>query len=58
MTFRLEIRLGNEARQDPGDVADALERLARRLRDEGFSASNRIGDLNGNAVGMWQVTGR
>jgi hypothetical protein len=55
--FTLKIRLGNDAMQDPADVAEALERVARELRDSGFRPT-RIKDLNGNTVGEWKLTGK
>lgn len=56
--FQLEIRLGNEAMRDSADIADALERLARRLRDTtipGYSRDGVIRDENGNTVGGWSL---
>lgn len=57
MTFTIKIELGNEAMQDPSDVAEALERVADDLRDFGFAhilvVDRKIRDLNGNTVGEW-----
>lgn len=55
MTFKLKIELGNAAMQDHEDVAEALERVARVVR-QGV-AGRRIMDLNGNAVGEWSFSG-
>ena len=52
--FDLHIDLGNDAMQTGEDVAEALRRIAEML-DHGYT-SNRIGDLNGNAVGTWTLT--
>lgn len=48
-TFKLKIELGNDAMQTPEDVADALEKVVRDLRN---GVRNRnIYDENGNKVG-------
>ena len=49
--FRATIQLGNDAMQDPGDVADALERVAAKLRDTGTEGGS-IRDENGSIVGV------
>jgi hypothetical protein len=57
--FTLTIRLGNDAMQTGGDVAEALRKLADRIdtyRDGSFGANGRIMDANGNDVGEWMVT--
>lgn len=57
-TLRIEIELGNEAMQRPGDVATAVaasmvrEPQGRDLRP-GFWGT--IMDENGNSVGKWRV---
>jgi len=62
MTFRLEIRLGNEAMQTPEQVAATLRRVADNyLTLQGFPLSDRpypICALNGAPVGKWKVTRR
>jgi hypothetical protein len=64
MLFQVTINLGNEAMQTSGDVADALELIARDLRwtfsGEEFGmadvgTSTPIRDANGNTVGTWHV---
>jgi hypothetical protein len=64
MRFALEIKLGNDAMQDGTDIADALERVAGKIRDEGpFESpmivdtvlSSGIMDANGARVGQWAV---
>lgn len=55
--FELKIKLGNEAMQTPGDVAEALQRVACQVEfrihvpDMG---GGQIRDLNGNIVGEWR----
>jgi hypothetical protein len=58
-TFRLEIKLGNDAMQTPGDVSNALRDAAIKLGSFGDwngDDSGIIRDLNGNTVGTWEVT--
>ena len=50
-TFKLSIRLGNEAMQTPEDVATALEKIAEDLRNG--RTGNTMFDENGNNVGTW-----
>ena len=50
-TFKLTIRMGNEAMQTPEDVADALEEVVSTLRQGRVSGS--VFDDNGNNVGTW-----
>ena len=53
-TFKLEIRLGNDAMQTAADIAEALERVA--VGDiHGGSGSGLIFDYNGNSVGVWSL---
>lgn len=63
-TFQLRIELGNDAMQEPADVALALRDVADRLESiMGFpgtqsvfqTSSPRIRDANGNTVGRWEV---
>lgn len=56
MTFKLEINLGNDAMQTPGDVSDALRQIARALLEcEEFGDNHVIRDDNGNRVGFFGV---
>ena len=57
MKFTLEIELGNAAMRTAEDVAERLERTAKKLRENGLIRNfyGRIGDRNGNTVGTWQV---
>lgn len=55
--LKLEIEIGNDAMQTRLDVAEALERVAIRLKTFGLDrASSKILDVNGNTVGKWQIT--
>lgn len=57
--FELRITLGNAAMLTPQDVADALGRVARQLRDrepEDVWVGGNIRDFNGNRVGEWTLT--
>ncbi len=65
MTFKLEIELGNEAMQSPGEVALALTEVVRRLAspsiadcfgDGGAGTEGVIRAENGNRVGSWEVS--
>lgn len=52
--FRLTITLGNDAMQTRDDVADALEKIAKRVRAMPCYGDTRpIFDINGNSVGEW-----
>ena len=51
--FTLEITLGNDAMQNPEDIADALRKAASRVQ-AGYGNGN-IYDLNGNAVGSYDI---
>lgn len=58
MKFKLEIELGNDAMQSYDDLAAALEKTARKLRDYAevtIGETGRIMDENGLAVGRWRV---
>lgn len=56
MRFQLKIQLGNDAMQEPEDVARALERVAEQLREVGWRGAP-VRDMNGNRVGEWSVSG-
>lgn len=64
MKFTLTITLGNAAMQTGDDVATALREVAKKVERIGEVEEhvehtmdsvhgNRIGDLNGNKVGVW-----
>lgn len=52
-TLKIEIRLGNVRMQDPDDVADAVENVAKRLRT-GYRIGT-IRDVNENHVGAFCI---
>lgn len=58
-TFKLTIRLGNDAMCSSEDVAAALRKLADKLghwgRFDGLIIGSVIMDDNGNKVGNWSV---
>lgn len=61
MRFTLTIELGNDAMQDYGDLALAVQKLARKLNDMAEGAiqagdDGKVFDLNGNNVGTWEVS--
>lgn len=50
--FVIEIALGNEAMQTPHDVAEVLDVLQTRMRDEHeWGRPQTLWDINGNPVG-------
>lgn len=55
--FTLVIKLGNDAMQTADDIAEALERVAKKVREiptmQDFDGP--IMDLNGNKVGVWGI---
>jgi len=52
--FVVEIELGNEAMATPRDIAEALTRLAERLKQiDGDPGEGVIRDINGNTVGRY-----
>jgi hypothetical protein len=58
-TFKIEIRLGNDAMQTGDDVARALRKIAQRLATwvDGKPTDTDHGavmDDNGNKVGIWR----
>jgi hypothetical protein len=59
MKFTLEIELGNSAMLNADDVAEALVRVAARVRDAQFTDDDNtycpILDRNGNKVGDWEA---
>jgi hypothetical protein len=52
MTFELRITMGNEAMSSPGDVIDALRRVAQMKENGGYEGW--IMDNNGNTVGEYR----
>lgn len=56
MKFTLEITMGNDAMRTPEDIATALGDVASRVQ-AGYGNGN-IRDLNGNAVGTYEITGQ
>lgn len=52
--FVLKIKLGNEAMQTRGDIANALKDTAECVQCD-ILQSGKIMDLNGNLVGSWSV---
>jgi hypothetical protein len=62
MQFRVRIDMGNEAMQSPQDVAWALRNLAHLIDPytdwRTFHSDERVGDINGNAVGSWTIDKR
>jgi len=57
-TFTVAIELGNDAMQEPNEVADALYRVARKLENDGnwaYVDEGTIRDINGNTVGSWKL---
>lgn len=65
LKFTLSIELGNDAMQTPGDIAEALRKVAAHLTNPGnweqgpvetTSGSICIMDTNGNGVGQFRVT--
>jgi hypothetical protein len=56
-TFKLTIRLGNDAMQTSEDVANVLIEVAADLRSGGFGRhAQSIHDYNGNRVGQHKLT--
>lgn len=53
VVFRLEIKIGNAAMKEVGDLAEALRKLADRV-DEG-NVNGVIRDENGNTVGGFRL---
>lgn len=52
-TFSLSIELGNEAMQDPFDVATALSKLAQDMSAANYPEEGIVRDANGNTVGRY-----
>lgn len=50
--FTIDITLGNDAMQEPTDVAEALNDIAKMLNEHGFSRGAVI-DSNGDRVGRY-----
>ena len=53
--FRVSINLGNEAMQRAEDVAEALEKVAKSIREKAVAGT--ICDRNGNYVGQFLSEG-
>ncbi len=61
MQFRVRIDMGNDAMQSPQDVAHALRQIAKDIdpyTDWRSFDSERVRDINGNAVGSWKIDKR
>jgi hypothetical protein len=57
MTFKLEIRLGNDAMQTGAYILNALHTTDFCIPDELSVGDNgNIRDLDGNKVGEWKIT--
>ena len=54
-TFKLEIRLGNDAMQTHQHIASALRELALNIDDREETVAGRLRDDNGNTVGEWSI---
>jgi len=54
MEFTLRIELGNDAMRSPDDIAAALRRVA--LKVQGGTGTGKVWDVNGNAVGAFDIT--
>lgn len=52
--FQVDIKLGNDAMRNGEDIAQALERIARYVR-QGIVANSAVNacDKNGNQVGLF-----
>ena len=59
MKFTLEIDCGNAAFDDdlPAEIARILRVVANELPRVYPEQYGRLRDANGNAVGVWQITG-
>lgn len=53
--FRVSINLGNDAMRKAEDVAEALEKVAKKLREQAVAGT--ISDRNGNYVGQFLSDG-
>ena len=53
-TFKLEIRLGNDAMQTHDDIANALEEVATKVHNG--CTHGYVRDINGNTVGDFSVS--
>jgi hypothetical protein len=59
--FNLTITLGDDAMQNPNDIAAAIVKVAEKLKvyNEGFEPGQIIGstirDENGNQCGRWEI---
>jgi len=52
--FKLEIRLGNAAMSDAGDIGEVFDDVVREL-EAGYTRA-AIKDINGNTVGEWSLS--
>lgn len=66
MEFNLNMGLDNAALQTSDDLANALEKIAKRIREQGYvehvlqegdvdTFTRAIADTNGNPVGYWSL---
>lgn len=60
--FKLEIETGNDAMCTASDLSEALQRVAKRIKEADYdvvdldsSISRGVLDLNGNTVGFWNI---
>ena len=53
--FILEINLGNDAMQAPGDIATALHQTGKHIQSTWKMDLGKVHDINGNVVGHYEV---
>ena len=51
-TLEVKITTGNDAMSSDDDIAQALMRVAHRVR--GGSVAGKVADINGNTVGSYE----
>ena len=51
-TLEVKITTGNDAMQTDDEIAQALMRVAHRVRDG--SIAGKVADINGNTVGSYE----
>ena len=51
-TLEVKITTGNDAMQTDDEIAQALMRVAHRVRDG--SIAGKVSDINGNTVGSYE----
>jgi hypothetical protein len=56
MEFEISIKTENQAMQTYDDLADFLEKIAKRIRDNRFDESGVIMDYNDNKIGTFYIT--